>query len=475
MNHRPRWLRIRLWTKLAIFGAFGVLVTNVLYMFFGLGAAERALTHEQETLGRSLALVVGRDAAESVLVDDVVALHELVTEVAQSEGIAYCMITRNNELLASSLPAAQTRALRLARAPAEGAPLVLVDGEQRYLDVVQPILEGDAGAVHIGLDMTPIDATRRHVLWLFGVLGAAVILLSLAAAFFIGRSLAHPLGDLVAAADRFDPGARPTPVEVTGSDEVGELAERFNRMMVRLRDAHHEQLLARQKEHQTESMAALGSLVAGVAHEVNNPLAGMKNCVRRLQRQDPADPAKQQEYLELMEQGIDRIEDVMRRLLDFARPQPLRMADTSTRDVIRDGTGLLRPLLGRRHMILELPDGEVRVLADRRQAAQALLNLLLNAIYVTPEGGRIRIELRDRPGLCGIAVADDGPGIPPAVRARVFDPFFTTKPQGEGTGLGLSVTRSILESHGGELTLDSPPRGTVVIMWLRRADTGQPA
>jgi signal transduction histidine kinase len=100
---------------------------------------------------------------------------------------------------------------------------------------------------------------------------------------------------------------------------------------------------------------------------------------------------------------------------------------------------------------------------------QALLNLLLNAAYVTPDGGEIRIRHRERPGQRGISVEDDGPGIPAAVRSRVTDPFFSTKPEGEGTGLGLSVCRTVAESHGGELAFDFPERGTAVTIWLPEA------
>lgn len=99
-----------------------------------------------------------------------------------------------------------------------------------------------------------------------------------------------------------------------------------------------------------------------------------------------------------------------------------------------------------------------------------MLNLLINAAYVTPSGGQIRLCARERAEHLGLAVEDDGPGIPEDLRARIAEPFFSTKPAGEGTGLGLSITRSIAEAHGGELTFEFPERGgTVATLWLRRA------
>jgi signal transduction histidine kinase len=222
---------------------------------------------------------------------------------------------------------------------------------------------------------------------------------------------------------------------------------------------------------ETERLAAMGSLVAGVAHEVNNPLAGLKNCVRRLERPDLPDP-KRREYLALMEEGLVRIEGVVRELLEFGRPHPPRLEPVAASRLASDTIALMRPLLERRSVRLVLlgEKDDTTLLADRRVLEQALVNLVLNAAYVTSDGGEIRLRLRRQEGRGGIAVEDDGPGIPAEVRERMLDPFFSTKPEGEGTGLGLSVTRTITDAHGGELTFDFPQRGgTVATVWLRAA------
>jgi two-component system NtrC family sensor kinase len=111
------------------------------------------------------------------------------------------------------------------------------------------------------------------------------------------------------------------------------------------------------------------------------------------------------------------------------------------------------------------------VLADRKQIVQALLNLLLNAAYFSADGSTVRLRLRARGALRGISVEDDGPGIAVEIRERVLDPFFTTKPSGEGTGLGLAVTRSIVERHHGSFELTFPDHaGTVATVWLPVAE-----
>jgi two-component system NtrC family sensor kinase len=408
-------------------------------------------------------------------VNDPVTLHEIVAGTAAEDGdVAYCFIVRRGEVVASSFRGATPPALVALRPAGDQIPVVVRSGSQRILDLVEPILGGELGEVRLGLDMRTAQTARRQLAIELGLLALGMIAAGLVAAFLVGRATARPVEQLLAAADRFDP-SRPGPadeVEPRGSREIATLAERFNRMTARLRAAHEEQQRARQKSVETERLAALGSLVAGVAHEVNNPLAGLKNCVRRLERGDLPD-AKRREYLSLMDEGLARIEVLVRRLLDYGRPHPTRLEPLPASAVAADAVRLVRPVLDQRGVatpILGEDGAGAAVLADRRQAGQALVNLLLNAGYVTRDGGEIRVRIRRRGALVGVAVEDDGPGIPEEIRERILDPFFSTKPEGEGTGLGLSVTRTIADAHGGELTFEFPERGgTVATVWLRSA------
>jgi two-component system NtrC family sensor kinase len=465
--------RVRLWMKLAAFAAAGVVVMHALHLFIGNRVATRALAADAARLGRDVARLVAQQAADPLLVNDLLALNELVQEAAApGSRLAYCLLVRDGRLVASSFDGPTPPALVALRAAGDAEPLIVRSGGRRVLDVAEPILGGRLGRVQLGLEMEILDETRRTLAVRLGALALALIALGLAAAFAAGRVVARPIGEIVAAADAFDPGAGRSP-EVTprGSDEIAVLADRFNQMMRRLGAAHQEQARARQKAVETERLAAMGSLVAGVAHEVNNPLAGLKNCVRRLERADLPE-AKRREYLALMEEGLVRIEEVVRQLLDFGRPHPPRLEPVLASRMAREAVALVRPALERRGVSVQLvgDDADVDASADRRLVEQAILNLVLNAAYVTPDGGRIRVRVRARDGLAGIAIEDEGPGIPPEIRDRVLDPFFSTKPEGEGTGLGLSVTRTIASAHGGELTFEFPEGGgTVATLWLPRA------
>ncbi len=472
VRSRPR---VRLWMKLAALAALGVVAMHALHLALGNRIASRALAREQVVLGKSIARLVAQQAADPLLVADLVTLHEIVagTTSRDDHGIVYCFILQAGSAVASSFPELTPADLLTLRAAGDLDPVIVDDRGRRILDLAEPIV-GGVGMVRLGLDMEIVSATRRHLAKELGLLAAGIIVLGLLAALFVGRGIARPVGDILAAADHFDParGSGVPTVRPRGSDEIAELGERFNGMMLRLRTAHAEQERARQRALESERLVALGSLVAGVAHEVNNPLAGLKNCVHRLERSDlPA--AKRAEYLSLMGEGLERIEAVMKRLLDFGRPHPNALAISDTAELVREVIRFIDPLLHERRIdcVVLGEEERGRVLVDRRKIGQALVNLVLNAAYVTSDGGAIRVRLVARDGSLGMAVEDDGPGIPREIRDRVLDPFFTTKPEGEGTGLGLPLSRSIVDAHGGELTFDFPQgAGTVATVWLKRAE-----
>lgn len=469
LHDRPRF---PLWMKLALLAALGVVAMHAVHLVLGNRIAARTLLEAQSRLGTRMARLVAEQADDALLVRDVMTLHGLVrSAAADTEDVSYCFILRDGQVVATSFERPTPAGLTALRAAGDVTPvLVTLDGDP-VLDVAAPILGGSLGQVRLGLGMKSLRQLRRELAVHLGELALAVIGLGLVAAFVAGRAIARPVREMLAAADRFDPsGDDDGPVvAVRGSDEVSLLGRRFNSMMRRLEAAHAEQRRAQQKALETERLAALGSLVAGVAHEVNNPLAGLKNCLRRLERGDLPE-AKQGEYLALMDEGLSRIEGVVRQLLDYARPHATRLEPVSARQLAVDAVRLVGPLLDQRRVrALVLADSaDETLLADRRQVGQAVVNLLLNAAYVTRDGGELRVGVRRRNGQVGIAVEDDGPGIPAEIRERILDPFFSTKPEGEGTGLGLSVTRTIADSHGGELAFEFPARGgTTAVLWLQ--------
>lgn len=468
---------LRLWVKLAAFGAVAIVATHAIHLAVGTRVASAALAREQAALGGAVARLVATRAADAILTNDTVTLNELVVQTARSEGIAYCFIVRDGEVLASSLPGGGAQRLLGLRRPGMHGPVVAVDGAQRSLDVVEPIMGGRAGAVRLGIDMAVLQTTRRAIevpLWFVAL---AAILVSVAIALAIGRAVSRPIEEIIASADRFDPALPGEPIHPRGGREIAALARRFNGMTARLRAGHEEQERVRLRALAGERLATLGSLVAGVAHEVNNPLASLRAVVAAL-REDLNDPAACRSDLEMMEKALDQIEGVVRRLLDFSRSRPMEVAPVSAAELARDSAGLATMSLKRRGIVIEQVAepgfDDAPVLADRKEIGQALLNLLLNAAFVSKDYGHLRVRLKRRGPLRGIAVEDDGPGIPREIRGRIFDPFFSTKPSGQGTGLGLTVARTIADRHHGALEFDFPEEGgTVATLWLPTPPTAE--
>jgi signal transduction histidine kinase len=467
---------LRLWIQLAVFGAIAIVATHAVHLAVGLRVAGDALVREQEVLGRGIARLVSSQAADALLVDDWVTVDELAVRTARTQGIGYCFIVHDGDVVATSLPPGVAERLLALRAGGTAGPIVVDDRGSRFLDLEEPVLGGGAGVVRLGVDMSTLQTTRSAIATPLGWVAAGAILLSVLIALAVGLRATRPIEEIIDAADRFDPARPLEPIHPRGGREIAALARRFNGMMARLQGAHEEQERVRVRALANERLATLGSLVAGVAHEVNNPLASLKSAVVML-REEVNDPAARAADLDLMERALDQIEGVVRRLLDFGRPRPLEMAEVSAAQLARDSAGLATFSLKRRGIVIDqVADpgfDDAPVLADRKEVGQALLNLLLNAAFASKDFGHLRLRLRKRGPLRGISVEDDGPGIPEEIRARIFDPFFSTKPAGQGTGLGLTVARTVADRHHGALEFDFPEQGgTVATLWLPTPTAG---
>jgi len=226
--------------------------------------------------------------------------------------------------------------------------------------------------------------------------------------------------------------------------------------------------LARQREssYQREKLAALGSLLAGVAHELNNPLSVV--VARAVMLEEESYPAAQAAASKIRT-AAERCARIVRTFLAMARQQPPERVPVAINDVVSAALDIAAYTVRTSsiEVAVDLAEDIPPLLADPDQLHQVLLNLIVNGQQVLqdrPGPRRIRVASRYDPDarVIRIAVADNGPGIPEHLRARVFEPYFTTKPTGLGTGMGLAVSHGIVEAHGGTLTLDCPEMGGAV-------------
>ena len=306
------------------------------------------------------------------------------------------------------------------------------------------------------------DAWRRYLV--FSVVTALVPNLILVA--LIIRTISRPVRRLTEAAVEVAGGAYGAQVALNSNDEMGLLASSFNEMSRKMAaDIEHLRELNEQLIR-TEKLAAAGTLAAGVAHEVNNPLASISSLIQILQTLHARDP-ETSEMLRLISTQIARITQVLREMMDFARIRPPERAPLDIKRVIEASLHLANfdKAFQRLNISFHSETSLPQVLADANQLQQVILNLLLNARDAMPDGGDVIIRTRydEHAKEIVIEISDTGTGIAPEHRAHIFDPFFTTKPTGTGTGLGLAVCYGILTSHGGRIEIASNNgRGTCV-------------
>ncbi len=211
-----------------------------------------------------------------------------------------------------------------------------------------------------------------------------------------------------------------------------------------------------QQVQNAERLAAVGKLAAGVAHEINNPLGGILNCLYNI-RKGTLTPERSQEYLHFMEDGVQRVQRIVRQLLDFSQQRELELTMVDLHPIL-DRVGVLTEhVFVEKHAVLKKTYDETLplILVDAAMIEQVIMNLMLNAVQSLQQGGSVSLETRKHEEACEIIVEDNGCGIPLHVRPHIFDPFFTTKGTGEGTGLGLSVSLGIVQRHGGEMVVES--------------------
>lgn len=251
----------------------------------------------------------------------------------------------------------------------------------------------------------------------------------------------------------------------SGGDEIGRLTGKFNDFCQRLDTSQVELDHTRKQVFQSEKLVALGRLAAGVAHEVNNPLGGMLNCVKSM-GENPDNKTMHKRYLGLMEKGLKRIGNIVQQLLNFGRREPLQFRQASIDDLIRESFVLLEYGLKKLDVKLDLAIPATYPI-DSAALQQVIVNITMNAMHAMHEGGSFMVSTSVEGDMAVLAFKDSGPGISEENLPHIFDPFFTTKDVGEGTGLGLAVTYSLIQRMNGVILVESTEgKGTCFIVRL---------
>ena len=341
------------------------------------------------------------------------------------------------------------------------------------------------GVLDVQMSMAGLDATvarsRNRAL----LVAVAIVLLSMAiVAVVVFRAVHVPAARLRRGTDRLSGGDLDVVIDMQRSDELGHLAQSFNRMARSLKEADAElrswsQTLedrVRQKTEELEQMsqqmiqvertASLGRMAATVAHELNNPLSGIltysKLIAKRVGRTVPDGPERKQilESLDLIRSESQRCGSIVRDLLTYARGRSAELAPAHLHPIVDQAMKLVAHHIELQEIQtdVQLDLADDAIVCDREQLVQALIALLINAVEAMPDGGALRVHtVADDGDAVLVGVSDTGVGIPEDVQDHIFDPFFSTKNEAKGVGLGLAVVYGIVQRHEGDIRVDSRP------------------
>jgi hypothetical protein len=324
-------------------------------------------------------------------------------------------------------------------------------------------------ALPLDIALAPLARVRNTALAGAALFVILIVLTGLPAA----ATVVTPLRALAAAARQFGERGRYEPLPQPSSDEVGELVQSFNRMAADLERTREEiGRLHAQDLERAQQLASVGELASGIAHEIRNPLTGvlgaLELALRKLPPEDPTGPLLHEAQIQLK-----RIEATTTQLLRYARPPELRTVVVDANLLVDRALRLVEPQAKARGVQVggEPAERPVPVNVDPELMVQVLVNLVLNAIDASPDGGALAVRVSRHQSEVLIGVEDQGPGVPPELRASIFRPFFTTKHM--GTGLGLPISLQIVRRHGGSLRVeDRPAGGAAFVVTLPTADLG---
>ena len=339
------------------------------------------------------------------------------------------------------------------------------------------VLLREHGAEMVAFGMELVRNERRSVEKTFYLakrvpfvfLGALLVLM-LVIATFLTRQLLAALSRFTAYAERIGAGDFSPIMPVRKyRDEFSQLGLAFNHMIAAL-DRRHDILV------ESHKLRAIGNLVAGVAHELNNPLNNIFLTASSLIEDYPdlADEDKLDMAADIMKEA-ERSQHIVRNLLDFARQRETKIEPIHLDDVLHKSRGLVanQVKLAKIRLDLDVPPGLPPIHGDAQLLTQVFVNLILNAVDAVPERGHIGVSVHTdlEKGYLGVVVADSGHGIPEHLLSRIFEPFFTTKKEGRGTGLGLSVSRAWIRKMGGSIRVRSVAgKGTTFTVLLPTTD-----
>ncbi len=481
-----RPLKIPLFWKFSIAITGTVVLFGIINLYFTNYAVYDLFERELVRHGTITATGIAERTIVPIAYGDLAALDRLVTDQKKIDpGIAYLfIIDKDEQLIAHSFEQTVPPELFNANKKSinDSVYTVKIQPENNpytmIRDLAVPIMQGNLGVVRIGLYeenfMKSIHKTTR----IFLVMVIIFLVVGILGAFLFSYIITTPLKAISNISRKIELGTLDIEEEdfeeylnrselikwkniLNVQDEIDALINSFGEMVTRLKNTYSELQKTQSSLFQSEKLTSLGTLSAGIAHEINNPISGIQNCVRRLQ-EAPENIKQNFLYLEMIDEALKKVEKVVRGLLDFSKKPDLHFTQTNIHSLIENVLLLVSHKLekSRIAIIKDFDNKSVLVNASANHLEQVILNLVLNSIDAIDEKkiadpaylGEIRFKINETLNTNELEIADNGIGLPSEHLKNIFNPFFSLKKVRPGTGLGLAVSYTIVEQHNGVIS-----------------------
>lgn len=471
-----------LFSKFAIVATILVVLFSVFNLYILWQTGYKSFENEIDKRSKVLCRIIAEKALQPIVYDDYVNVYKIVDQIKSNDStIAYIFILdENNTIITQNynikIPYALIDANKLKD---DNYQIKLIEAKnfqyKSIRDIAYPILGGKLGTIRIGFIEEDIRDSLNKVVRKMIILVVLFLIFGLVVAFLFSLLIISPIKRISRKAQKIN--LQSIDVEYIDhrplqfrkifnyyiTDEMDILFKKFTEMLDRLKENKKELQAARDSYIQAEKMASIGTLTAGISHEINNPLAGIKNCMSRIEK-EPENVKQNIRYIELINDAIDKMEGIVKPLLSFSRKSELKFVNISIGKLLDNALNLVDYRVKKSSIeVIKNYDHDINVFVSVNHIEQVLINLLINGLDAVEEKkvsqpdhkGQIRIKVTTTAKYTDISIKDNGIGIEKDKLLLIFDPFFTTKVQGKGTGLGLYVSYNIIKDLGGKLVCKS--------------------
>lgn len=451
-----------------IFGIINIVIINEVVF--------NSLNKELENRGRFIANSISERSLSYILSENILELDKLITEsINLDSSIFYIFILDgHNNIIGSSSSKKISKKLINANIPSENISTkhINIAGKKNTLikDFAIPVLNKNIGIVRIGLKEEAIQAEINNIIKSLILMILMLIILGLLGAFIFSYIISYPIIQLSKQTDNVDLDTfHDISVNINKiqkskvfkirslfktEDEIDVLYSKYTKMLNRLYATHKKLIITQSSLIQSEKMASIGILSSGVAHEINNPISGIKNCISRIHK-NPQNIEQTKLYITLIEEAINKIEKTTNNLLEYSRKNESKISNTCIIAIIKKSITFTKHKIEDKNINLDFyyTEKDLYTMTNKALIEQVMINLILNSIDSIEEKqknenfhGEINVSCKKINETISISVKDNGLGINENIAKNIFDPFFTTKEVGKGTGLGLYICTQIIES-----------------------------